>query len=59
MDIRDDWDLSRPQLRKQWDAGQRDAFYPYGIKSMERTLVEMAGTVHQYAGRAEAAPPTP
>lgn len=56
MDIRDDWDLSRPQLRKQWDAGQRDAFYPYGVKSMERTLVEMAGAVDQYAGRAELAP---
>jgi hypothetical protein len=27
----------------------KSAFYPYGVKSMEQTLKEMAGAVDQYA----------
>ena len=48
--IRPDWDLSQPDLRRQWDAGDKARFYPYGVKSMEQTLKEMAGAVDQYAG---------
>ena len=47
--IRSDWDLGQPELRRKWDAGDKSPFYPYGAKSMERTLVEMAGAVDQYA----------
>jgi peroxiredoxin len=50
--IRPDWDLSDPDLKRQWDAGDKACFYPYGVKSMERTLKEMAGAVDQYAGAA-------
>ena len=50
--IRPDWDLSQPDLRRQWDAGDKARFYPYGVKSMEQTLKEMAGAVDQYAGAA-------
>jgi len=28
--IRPDWDLGSPGLREKWDAGERDAFWPYG-----------------------------
>ena len=53
--IRPDWDLSRPGLRQRWEAVDKTDFYPYGMKSMEQTLKEMAGAVDQYAG-AEAEP---
>jgi peroxiredoxin len=48
-DIRPDWDLHADDLKRKWDAGDKAGFYPYGVKSMERTLVEMAGAVDQYA----------
>lgn len=51
-DIRPDWDLSDPELKRRWAAGDKSAFFPYGSKSMEQTLKEMAGAVDQYAGRA-------
>ncbi|MCA9738472.1 MAG: redoxin family protein [Gemmatimonadota bacterium] len=51
--VRGDWDPTQPALRAAWDRGDKDAFYPYGSKSMERTLLEMAGAVDQYAGRAD------
>ena len=50
--IRPDWELSRPGLKRQWEAGDKSTFYPYGMKSMERTLLEMSGAVEQYAGAA-------
>jgi hypothetical protein len=28
--IRPDWDLAAPGLRERWEAGERDAFWPYG-----------------------------
>ncbi|HJT63033.1 MAG TPA: peroxiredoxin-like family protein [Burkholderiales bacterium] len=49
MEIRPDYDLGNPALKKRWDTGDKKAFYPYGVKSMERTLTEMAGAVDQYA----------
>jgi peroxiredoxin len=51
-DIRPDWDLSKPDLKRQWDAGDKRAFYPYGQKSMDQMMKEMAGAVDQYAGAA-------
>jgi len=52
--IRPDWDLSDAKLRRRWEQGDKKPFYPYGTKSMERTLKEMAGAVDQYAGEAHA-----
>jgi len=51
--IRSDWDLSDPELKRAWAAGEKERFYPYGKKSMLQTLREMAGAVDLYAGRAE------
>lgn len=51
-EIRPDWDLSDPELERQWQAGDKKNFYPYGVKSMEQMLKEMAGAVDQYAGAA-------
>lgn len=51
-DIRQDWNLTDPEVKKRWDAGNKSIFYPYGVKSMEQTLTEMAGAVDQYAGTA-------
>jgi hypothetical protein len=41
-------------VKARWDAGDKSGFYPYGVKSMERTLLEMAGAVDRYAGDASA-----
>ncbi|MGD9943935.1 MAG: redoxin domain-containing protein, partial [Burkholderiaceae bacterium] len=51
--VRSDWDLSDPDLKRRWDAGDKQPFYPYGSKSMEQTLREMAEAVDQYAGAAQ------
>jgi peroxiredoxin len=51
-EIRPDWDLSRADLKRQWDAGDKHALYPYGHKSMDQMMKEMAGAVDQYAGAA-------
>lgn len=51
-EIRPDWDPTQPELKKRWQSGDKKSFYPYGTKSMEKTLLEMAGAVDQYAGRA-------
>jgi peroxiredoxin len=48
-EIRADWDLNAPGLKQKWDAGDKKCFYPYGSKSVEQTLLEMAGAVDQYA----------
>ena len=53
--IREDWDPTEPALREAWERGDKDPFYPYGDKSMERVMHEMAGAVDQYAGRADGA----
>ncbi|HEX7369411.1 MAG TPA: peroxiredoxin-like family protein [Rhodanobacteraceae bacterium] len=47
--IRADWDLSDPELKRKWDAGDKSSFYPYGVKSMEQTLGEMAGAMDWHA----------
>jgi|TARA_R100000501_G_scaffold17256_1_gene31940 peroxiredoxin len=52
-DVRADWDITQADLREAWDRGEKERFWPYGSKDMERTLIEMASAVDQYAGRAE------
>ena len=52
-EVREDWDITDPARRAEWDRDEKDRFWPYGSKSMERTLTEMAGAVDQYAGRAD------
>lgn len=51
----DDWDITDPDLRRKWEAGDKSAFYPYGegSVSMHELMLEMAGAVDQYAGRAD------
>ena len=51
-EVRPDWDPTLPELRDKWAKGDKKDFYPYGSKSMEQTLKEMAGAVDQYAGAA-------
>lgn len=50
-----DWDITQPQLREKWEKGDKSDFYPYGPQSisMETLMLQMAGAVDQYAGRAE------
>lgn len=50
-----DWDITRPEMRQKWQAGEKDAFYPYGKGSisMETLMLQMGGAVDQYAGNAE------
>lgn len=51
--IRRDWDPTDPELKRRWAAGDKKDFYPYGQKSMERLMLEMAGAVDRYAGTAD------
>jgi hypothetical protein len=51
-EIRPDWDLSKGDLKKRWQRGDKGPFFPYGRKSMEDVMKEMAGAVDQYAGSA-------
>lgn len=50
-----DWDITQPSLREKWKDGDKSDFYPYGPKSisMETLMLQMAGAVDQYAGRAK------
>lgn len=50
-----DWDITDPELRRKWDSGDKSDFYPYGPDSisMQRLMLQMAGAVDQYAGRAD------
>lgn len=50
-----DWDITKPELRTRWDNGDKSDFYPYGDDSvsMHTLMLQMAGAVDQYAGRAE------
>ncbi|WP_265502876.1 redoxin domain-containing protein [Paracoccus beibuensis] len=50
-----DWDITDPELRRKWDAGDKSDFYPYGPDSisMQQLMLQMAGAIDQYAGRAD------
>lgn len=52
-----DWDITSPSMRQKWESGDRSSFYPYGDGSisMERLMLQMAGAVDQYAGKASKA----
>lgn len=47
-----DWDITQPDLRKAWRAGDKSDFYPCGEGSIpvETLMRQMAGAVDQYAG---------
>lgn len=45
--IRPDWKIDTPEMRRKWEAGEKDGFYPYG-KSWEQVFIQMAGVVDQY-----------
>lgn len=50
-----DWDITRPEMRQKWERGEKNSFYPYGEDSisMETLMLQMAGAVDQYAGKAK------
>lgn len=50
-----DWDITQPDLRAKWEKGDKSDFYPYGEDSisMQKLMLQMAGAVDQYAGRAD------
>lgn len=50
-----DWDIANPDLRRKWDAGEIDDFYPYGTGpfSMQRLILQMTGAVDPFAERAD------
>ena len=31
-EVRPDWDITAPELRAAWDAGDKSRFYPYSSK---------------------------
>lgn len=33
--VRPDWRIDTPEMRAKWDAGERDAFWPYGKSMIE------------------------
>ena len=46
-DVRPDWQIDTPEMRRKWEAGEKDGFYPYGM-SWQRVFVRMAGAVDQF-----------
>lgn len=47
MKHRPDFRIDSPEMRKKWESGQRDDFYPYG-KTWEQVFIRMAGDVDQF-----------
>jgi peroxiredoxin len=47
MKCRYDFKIDTPEMRKQWEANERDNFYPYG-KSWEEIFIRMAGEVDKF-----------
>jgi peroxiredoxin len=47
MKCRYDFKIDTPEMRKQWEANDRDNFYPYG-KSWEEVFIRMAGDVEKF-----------
>lgn len=47
MKCRYDFKIDTPEMRKQWEANDRDNFYPYG-KSWEEIFIRMAGEVDKF-----------
>jgi hypothetical protein len=50
-----DWDITDAELRQKWKKGDKSDFYPYGDNSisMDELMLQMAGAVDQFAGKAE------
>lgn len=44
---RPDYKIDTPEMRKKWESGQRDDFYPYG-KTWEQVFIRMAGDVDKF-----------
>jgi peroxiredoxin len=47
MEYRHDFKIDTPEMRKQWEANDRDNFYPYG-KTWEEVFIRMAGDVDKF-----------
>ncbi len=44
---RPDFKIDTPEMKKKWESGQRDDFYPYG-KTWEEVFIRMSGNVDQF-----------
>lgn len=47
MKCRYDFKIDMPEMRAQWERGERDNFYPYG-QSWEEIFIRMAGDVEKF-----------
>jgi len=47
MKYRADFKIDTPDMRKKWESGERDNFYPYG-KTWEEVFIRMAGDVEKF-----------
>jgi peroxiredoxin len=47
MKCRPDFKIDTPEMKKKWESGQRDDFYPYG-KTWEEVFIRMAGDVEKF-----------
>ena len=47
MKYRPDFKIDTPEMKRKWESGQKDGFYPYG-KSWEEVFIRMAGDVEQF-----------
>ena len=44
---RPDFIIDTPEMKKKWESGKRDDFYPYG-KTWEEVFIRMSGNVDQF-----------
>lgn len=47
MKYRPDFKIDTPEMRKMWEKGGKDIFYPYG-KTWEEVFIRMAGDVEKF-----------
>ena len=45
--IRPDWKIDMEAMRRKWESGDKEGFYPYG-KSWKQVFARMAGAVDQF-----------
>jgi peroxiredoxin len=48
-EIRPDWKIDSPEMRRKWEAGEKESFFPYG-RSMEAALARANGVLDRRPG---------
>jgi peroxiredoxin len=48
-EIRPDWKIDSPNMRRKWEAGEKESFFPYG-RSMEAALARANGVLDRRPG---------